>query len=385
MPNLSTSYRQLVAAARASTLQLTRRALAELATEYARLVAVLIEEAERASPLRQDRLMQRSRAAGQALDRLRSRILALESDAERAARIMGDGHAAAVELAVADFSTGARAGRGVTVSASFDTVPERAVEALMRRRQLAQQAGLSSYSALFRSVADGATSGVLESIDRQLVQGVARGADSRTVARAIARELTDGKPGLRRAVERLSPSLRRTGATLTGPGEALSFETDELAEARGLLIRSRRIARSEILGAQLEADRLAQHLSPVVRATRWQLSGNHPPSGCECEVFARTDLYELGTGVFPTNAVPSRPHPNCGCVLVAVTRGPSEWDAPKPAAGRPAELVDYPFAHRTDGRPYTNAHRSRIRSSVNAALARAVEPTEVPAGPVLVQ
>ena len=382
MPNLSTSYRQFVAAARASTLQLTRRALAELATEYARLMAVLVEEAERATPQRSDRLIQRSRAANQALARVRSRILALETDAERAARIMGDGHSQAVELAARDFSAGTRAGRGVAVSASFESVPERAVEALLKRRQLAHSYGLASYSQLFRSVGDSATEGVLESIDRQLVQGVARGADSRTVAREIARELTDGKPGLRRAVERLSPSLRRTGATLSGRGAAVALESDELAAAKELLTRARRIARSEILGAQLEADRLAQHLSPVVRATRWRLSGNHPPSGCECEVFARTDLYGLGTGVFPTNALPSRPHPNCGCSLEAVTRGPSEWDAPKPVADRPAELAAYPFERRADGQPYTDAHRDRIRSSVNAALRLAVE---VPAGPVPVQ
>lgn len=374
MPDLQTTYRDVVAEARASTLALTRRSLAELEAAYARLVAVLVEEAARATPEQADRLVQRSRAAQAALARVASRILALETDAERAARIMGDGHSRAVEVAVADY------GRGVTVAASFDTVPERAVEALVRRRQIARAYGLTSYSDLFRSVARDASAGVLESLDRALVQGVARGSDSRTVARAIASLLTDGDPRLRKAVEALAPSLRRSGRVLSGAGEA-RVDTDDLKDARQLLIRSRRVARSELLSAQLEADRLAQHLSPVVRATRWQLSGAHPASGCECEIFARVDLYGLGAGVFPTNAVPSRPHANCACVLSAVTRGPAEWDRPKPSAASPAALEAYPFERRPSGLPYTDRHRARVRSSVNGALARAVEAVSTPEVP----
>ena len=242
----------------------------------------------------------------------------------------------------------------------------------MKRRRIALAQGLDSYSALFKSVAQGATDGVLAEIDGVLVRGAARGADTRTVARRIAARLSEGDPALRAAVETLSKSLRRSGRTLTSYADAAVDLDEDLGRARKLLSDARRVARTEILSAQLEADALAQYLSPVVRATRWQLSGAHPFTGCECEVYAMSDLYGLGGGVFPTNAVPGRPHPHCSCVLSAVTRGPAEWDRPKPAADRPARLAAYPFDARPDGRPYTEAHRARVIASANAGLAAAL-------------
>lgn len=371
MPDLQTDYRAVVAAARDTTAALTRRSLAELRLAYARLLAAVVEEAARASGANAERLTQRSRAVRAALAAVEARIVALETDARRGARVMGDGHSEAIRLVVAEVAP------SYAVAASFETVPERAVEALLRRRQVALGLEVPSYSSLFKSVAQSASAGVLEELDGVLLRGVGRGADTRTVALQIAEALTEGDPALRTAVERLAPSLRRSGATLTGAGEARAVAED-LGEARQLLIRARRLARTEVLSVAMEADRLGQHESPVVRATRWQLSGAHPPgSGCECEVFARMDLYRFGTGVFPTNAVPSRPHAFCACVLIPITRGPAEWDRPKPTADEPAGLTRYPFETRPDGTPYTEAHRQRITASVNAHLAAAVATSEV--------
>ena len=372
MPDLQTSYRAVVAAARAEVLTLTRASLRSLALDYAVLLASVIEEAERSSGTQSERLTRRSAAVRAALDRVAQRIEGLETDARRAARIMGDGHTEAVRLAIAE------AAPSYTLTTSFETVPERAVEALLKRRQVALGRGLDSYSRIFKSVAQDASQGVLESIDSALVRGVARGADTRTVAREIAARLSEGDPALRAAVETLSKSLKRSGRTLSSYADAAADLDDDLRRARALLSRARRIARTEILSAQLEADALAQHLSPVVRATRWQLSGAHPESGCECEIYARTDLYELGEGVFPTNAIPSRPHPHCSCVLTSQTRGPDEWGRPKPAANRAAELAAYPFEVRPNGQAYTDAHRARVTASVNAQLAAALRPVRQP-------
>lgn len=383
MPDLQTDYRRVVAEARASTLRLTRRSLAELELLYANLLAKLIEEATAASGEQStgngaaERLTRRSRAVRAALLRVAARIEALEADARDAARIMGDGHSRAVALAVADHRP------GFAVRTSFETVPERAVEALLRRRQVARALGLDSYSALFRSVAQGATEGVLEELDGVLLRGVGRGADSRAVARQIAEALTEGEPALRRAVERLAPSLRRAGAALSARGEAI-VQAEDLQEARQLLVRARRIARTEVLDAARVADAEAAHLSPVVAGLRWTLSSSHPVTGCACDVYARTDLYGMGEGVFPTNAYPSAPHPNCGCYSRAVTRRPDEWDRPKPAASAPAVLERYPFERRPGGLPYTDAHKQRIRESANAQLAAALDvsaETPVPTGP----
>jgi len=375
MPDVGPTYRRLVAEARAQTLALTRRSLADLDRYVASLLAALVEEADRASGANAERLAARSRAMRAFLGRVRARIEALEGDAREAAQIMGEGHATAVRT-VAD-----AAGRQIIVESMFETVPERAVEALLKRRQLAIGEGLSSYAQLFRSVAASATEGVLEEIDGALVRGVARGADSRTVALQIAEALTDGRPDLRAAVERLAPSLRRSGRTLSGRGERV-IEAEDLQEARELLVRSRRIARTELLDAARAGDAEAAHLSPIVAALRWTLSGNHPPTGCECELFARVDLYGMGEGVFPTNAYPTGPHPHCGCYSRAVTRGPDEWDLPKPPASAPATLDAYPFEtrSRTDDGPglaYTEAHKARVLRSANAQLRLALRDVSV--------
>ena len=376
MPDLQTTYRAVVAAARAQALTLTRASLRSLALDYAVLLAAVIEEAERSTGVQAERLTRRSAAVRAALDRVRQRVEGLETDARRAARIMGDGHTEAVRLAIAE------AAPSYTLTTSFEAVPERAVEALLKRRQVAMGRGLDSYSRIFKSVAQDASQGVLESIDSALVRGVARGADTRTVAREIAARLSEGDPALRKAVETLSKSLQRSGRTLSSYADAAADLDDDLGRARALLHRARRLARSEILDAARVADAQAAHLSPVVSGLRWTLSGSHPPSGCECEVWAHVDLYRMGEGVFPTNAYPSAPHPSCACYSRAVTRGPAEWDSPKPAADRAAQLSAYPFETRTDGRPYSDAHRARVTASVNAQLATALRsgtPSLVPA------
>lgn len=47
---------------------------------------------------------------------------------------------------------------------------------------------------------------------------------------------------------------------------------------------------------------------PWIDFVRWHLSGSHKPSGDECEANARH-------GLFPADAVPPKPHPNCFCFI----------------------------------------------------------------------
>ena len=92
--------------------------------------------------------------------------------------------------------------------------------------------------------------------------------------------------------------------------------------------KAMRLARTEINNAYWESARRASIESPVVKGIRWELSGRHPEYDV-CNLLAESDLFELGIGVYPSQYLPPKPHPNCLCYQVDVLRGVDEWDEPK--------------------------------------------------------
>lgn len=77
------------------------------------------------------------------------------------------------------------------------------------------------------------------------------------------------------------------------------------------------IARSEAANARRIAHIESTMNEPYVVGYRWTLSGSHG-SLCECDVLASQDLYGLGAGGYPADAVPSAPHPNCMCTTTTI-------------------------------------------------------------------
>jgi len=90
-----------------------------------------------------------------------------------------------------------------------------------------------------------------------------------------------------------------------------------------------RLARSEINNAYHESRRLSAIASPVVAAMEWKLSNRHPGWDI-CNMLAQQNLYGLGAGVYPSEQLPPKPHPNCICYTLDKLRSPADWQKPKP-------------------------------------------------------
>lgn len=92
----------------------------------------------------------------------------------------------------------------------------------------------------------------------------------------------------------------------------------------GVRYAAQRLGRTELNNAYHETSRRAYDEAPFVEAVQWSLSGSHPRSD-QCDVNAHQNLYRLGEGVYRTNAVPDKPHPNCFCFITPVTPEPDEF------------------------------------------------------------
>lgn len=81
-----------------------------------------------------------------------------------------------------------------------------------------------------------------------------------------------------------------------------------------------RIAEAELHNARAEAEVQQYIMDPYIKCVAWRLS---PDRGSfegidECDVLAEQDLYGLGDGVYPVNAVPLTPHPFDRCERVPI-------------------------------------------------------------------
>jgi hypothetical protein len=83
----------------------------------------------------------------------------------------------------------------------------------------------------------------------------------------------------------------------------------------GVSYAAKRLARTEINNAYHTTQVLTAQELPWTEGMKWNLSGSHPKPDI-CDDFADADDYRLGAGVYPPNAVPEKPHPNCLCYVV---------------------------------------------------------------------
>lgn len=104
----------------------------------------------------------------------------------------------------------------------------------------------------------------------------------------------------------------RQAATLAAKAEAL------LVNPQGdVLYAAHRVVRTEMNRAYVESNvaSLAQH--PDVIGIRYLLSPLHPKTDI-CDMYAAANLYGLGPGVYPPDAVPYPAHPQTLCTIEAV-------------------------------------------------------------------
>jgi hypothetical protein len=139
----------------------------------------------------------------------------------------------------------------------------------------------------------------------------------------------------------LSPSVYRNASLMSGKVDAIVNEgillqksAREIASdvvghinprvAGGQRYAALRLGRTELNNAFTTTSVRGYARSPYVEGVQWQLSGSHPRAD-ECDAYAQEDSHGLGPGVFPTDFVPFRPHPNCYCVMIPVTPEPAEF------------------------------------------------------------
>jgi hypothetical protein len=94
-----------------------------------------------------------------------------------------------------------------------------------------------------------------------------------------------------------------------------------------------RLARTEINNA-LHERQIQGAQRPGVSAVVWNLSGSHVVPD-KCNVYASHN----GSGRWPVDKIPDKPHPQCFCYLTYITMEPSEFQAKLEAGGFDEEIA----------------------------------------------
>jgi hypothetical protein len=225
---------------------------------------------------------------------------------------------------------------GVSVAVNFDAIPDRALQTMMLRRGLF---GAEDYKAVINR----GLVGMADDIDQYIGSAVARGVNSRTASQELAAMLSRGNDDILKYVE----EGRLTRSAINNALRDGELNLEQYQQARSMFYDSRRIMVTETNNAFREADRLSQQESPIVGATKWQVSGRHyglPSSPDICTIYHEYDLFGMGEGVFPTQNFPAPPHPYCGCYAMAVIRDVELWNTPKQALTQPPELTEEQFS-----------------------------------------
>lgn len=92
----------------------------------------------------------------------------------------------------------------------------------------------------------------------------------------------------------------------------------------GAAYAAKRLARTEINSAYHAVTIGANEDKPWNLGMQWNLSGSHPTVDI-CDEYARNNHAQLGRGVFPKDAVPRKPHPQCLCHVAPKTITPEQW------------------------------------------------------------
>ncbi len=186
---------------------------------------------------------------------------------------------------------------------------------------------LGAYEAVgaahWRTLLSGHGANAIDDTNTIVRNALLQGSSPRQLAKRL-RPYVSGAESFKRAFGGLVPNLNTLSSPeLQGAGRRMAFN-------------AKRIAWSEIHNARAEAE--VQHFAadPLIRTVAWRLS---PDRGSlrgpdECDVYAQTNFYDLGPGVYPVDAVPLPPHSFDRCERVPRVGRPEEFVKPK-AMGLP--------------------------------------------------
>jgi hypothetical protein len=253
------------------------------------------------------------------------------------------GHEIAIERA-------ASAANVSGLSVSFNGIPDEALDLMMARR------GLSAKN--YKSVLNRGLKAAAGDIEDYLTSAIGRGVNARRASQELAGILSRNNE----AVLNLVNDSKLTKSTIKAALKTGGITPDQFRQANKILYDSRRIIVTETNTAYRQGDLLSQERSPVVKATKWQISGRHNITD-SCDYLHEADQFGLGAGVFPTGNVPGSQHPFCLCHLTSVLRSPSEWGSPKMKPQRPPTLTDGQAKKFFKGK--TDNYIKRQKESIN--------------------
>lgn len=167
---------------------------------------------------------------------------------------------------------------------------------------------------LTRSLTEKAATALLDGMEQAALEGI------RSDAVRKARELSSRVFASRDLANGLVQHAIRSGLIqgLSSRELALTVRAMVLPSTPGgVSFAAMRLARTEINNAFHEAQIQAGQ-RPWVTGMKWNLSGSHPRPD-QCNAYAGGDHEGLGSGVYGTSNVPSKPHPQCLCYLTPVT------------------------------------------------------------------
>ncbi len=254
----------------------------------------------------------------------RSHLEALASNLERRARELNtrvlDATYKGIYLAV---ETGTSATQNVSMRLLRDAWPEAKVarlfapineRAAMMVLARAGKDGLKLSDRVWRS-----GERYRNAIARVVEDGVARGLDSRKLARQVQQYLEPGKC------------------------HAMKLETRRrLGVSKDVSYEAMRLARTEMNNAFHEASIMANRAAPSYRGVYWRLSDAHLIPDV-CDDMANIMLYGE-RGFYPASKEPARPHPQCMCYVIPAHEEPQKF------AGRLREWMDNPASQPDLGR-----------------------------------
>ena len=241
----------------------------------------------------------------------------------------------------------------VGIGATFEQVGVRSAQALLARPELAET---------FRTLREGAASDV----NMLLTQATVRGQTSEGLERTL-RFYVDG-------ADAIPPELLRDRRLIGARTLTEYFGIDDPTPAdvagirkfaAGLTSRAMLISRHEMVNAAHEAAAESATQSPVVRAVRWELSARHPKAD-GCDVLADEDLYGLGPGVYPADAIPALLHPRCLCFFTHVLIEPKDVGKPIPRG----QLKGNELEKRMRQKRLNRSARRQTRESIAAGETR---------------
>ena len=144
-------------------------------------------------------------------------------------------------------------------------------------------------------------------VDQIISKGLITGQSAVDMSKELRRYLVD-------------PSLK--------PGVIWTTAATRSVTGRGTIhYNALRLASTEINNAYRESMIMLNKSNPITFAVKWHVSASHPRPDI-CDVWADSDLYGFGPGVYPSAATPID-HPGGFCFITDVLRPAAQWGQPK--------------------------------------------------------